>query len=157
MAYENHRKGNLKLAESLYKKILKTKKSTNRIRENKRIIIRSESYQDSDGKTRKRNIYGNVKATVKIHSIVTEATIIAGYQIIDIETAKILHSENLTGNSQYEYKWATFSGDKRALSFYQKSLINKNDEATSTNEQMVLLALENLIGKISFAISSALE
>ncbi len=135
----------------------KTKKSTNRIRENKRIILRTESYQDSDGKTKKRNIYGNVKATVKIHSKITEATIIAGYQIIDIETAKILHSENLTGTSQYEYEWATYSGDKRALSFYQKSLIDKNYEAPPANEQMVLQALENLIGQISFAIRSALE
>ena len=94
---------------------------------------------------------------MKVHSDITEATIIAGYQIIDIETAKILHSENLTGTSQYIYEWATYSGDKRALSYYQKSLIDKNDEAPPAKEQMVLQALENLIGKISFALSKALE
>ena len=34
--------------------IPKTKKTTNKIRENKSIIVRTESYQDSDGNTRKR-------------------------------------------------------------------------------------------------------
>lgn len=135
----------------------KAKETVDKKRVTRKIVIRTETYEDSEGKTRKRNVYGNVKATVRVHIINTEASVIAGYQIIDVTTAAILNSGNLTGQATYNYEWATFSGDKRALDWQMKSLTSKKVEAPPAQEQMVLRALENLTNQVYSAIKSAME
>lgn len=135
----------------------KVKDTVDKKRVTKKIVIRTETYEDSEGNTRKRSIYGNVKATVRVHTINTEASVIAGYQIIDVTTAAIMNSGNLTGQASYNYEWATFSGDKRALDWQMKSLTSKKAEAPPATEQMVLQALENLTNQVYSAIKSAVE
>ncbi len=135
----------------------KAKKTVDKKRVSKKVVVDTETYEDSEGKTRKRNIYGDVYATVKIHRISAEATIIAGYQMLDVTTAAVLNSGNLTGSSDYNYEWVTFSGDKRALDWQLKSLSNKKAEAPPAQEQMVLLALEDLTGQMVTAIKSAVD
>ena len=68
-----------------------------------------------------------------------------------------MNSGNLTGQATYNYEWATFSGDKRALDWQMKSLTSKKAEAPPATEQMVLQALENLTNQVYSAIKSAVE
>ena len=56
--------------------------------------------------------------------------------------AKILYSNSLNE----EYKWATYTGDKRALSYHVKSLIRK-DARTAPSKGTMITELSNKISQ----------
>ena len=112
------------------------------------MAIGTETYTDDDGKEKTRNIYGEVKATVTVHSISTSAQVQASYQVLHAETAKVLNSEMVSGSSQFDFTWATFNGDKRALSNDVRKLTRKSEKAATSKEQLALDAITNLNEKI---------
>jgi len=114
----------------------------------KEVVIDTEAYTDDDGKQKKRNIYGKVKATVMTHSVSASAQIRASYQVLDAETAQVLNSEMVSGSRQFNFTWATYNGDQRALSNDAKKLTRKSEKAAPSKEQLVLDAITNLNEKI---------
>jgi len=118
----------------------------------KEVVIDTEVYTDDEGKEKTRNIYGEVTAKVTFHSISLSAQIQASYQILHSETAEVLHSEIVNGDQQFDYQWATYNGDQKALSNEVKKLTRKSEKSTPSKEQMVLDVItalnEKLIQKI---------
>ena len=117
-------------------------------RYSKKVVIDTEKYIDDDGKEKTRKIYGEVKATATKHSISASSEIRASYQILHAETAQVLNSEMVSGNRQFNFTWATYSGDKRALGNDIKKLARKSEKATPSKEQLVLDAITHLNEKI---------
>ena len=114
----------------------------------KEVAIGTETYTDDDGKEKTRNIYGEVKATVTVHSISASAQVQASYQVLHAETAEVLNSEMVSGSRQFDFTWATFNGDKRALSNDVRKLTRKSEKAAPSKEQLALDAITNLNEKI---------
>lgn len=114
----------------------------------KEVVIDTETYTDDDGKQKNRNIYGEVKATVTTHTVSASAKIRASYQVLNAETAQVLNSEMVSGSRQFDFRWATYNGDQRALSHDVKKLTRKSKKATPSKEQLVLDAITNLNEKI---------
>ncbi len=108
------------------------------------VVVRTEKYRDSKGKEQTRYIYGDVYANVTIYTKTTEASIVGSYKIIDVETAKLKKSESFAGKANFECKWATFTGDKRALSKEAKRLVKKSEGFAPVAEEMVNQAAHNL-------------
>ena len=115
----------------------------------KEVVIDTEAYIDDEGKQRKRNIYGEVRATVTTHSISASAQIRASYQVLHAETAQVLNSEMVSGSRQFNFTWATYNGDQRALSNDVKKLTRKSEKVAPSKEQLVLDAITNLNEKIT--------
>jgi len=114
----------------------------------KEVVIDTEAYTDDDGKQKSRNIYGEVRATVTTHSISASAQIRASYQVLHAETAQVLNSEMVNGSRQFNFKWATYNGDQRALNNDVKKLTRKSAKSAPSKEQLVLDAITNLNEKI---------
>ncbi len=114
----------------------------------KEVVIDTEAYTDDEGKQKSRNIYGEVRATVTTHSISASAQIRASYQVLHAETAQVLNSEMVSGSRQFNFTWATYNGDQRALSNEVKKLTRKSEKAAPSKEQLVLDAITNLNEKI---------
>ncbi|MBC8213962.1 MAG: hypothetical protein ISR90_03380 [Candidatus Marinimicrobia bacterium] len=135
----------------------KPKRSKDKRRITRDVVIDKETYKDNKGKTKKRNIYGKVHATLTIHEIVVDATVTASYQIIDVETSKILSSDNLTGTAHFEHNWGTYRGDKRALGYRENSLVREKEIAPPSKEEMILRAGNKLSDKLINSITDELK
>ncbi len=120
----------------------------NKQRYNKEVVIDTEKYTDEDGKSKTRNVYGDVMALATSHNLSASSQIQASYQVINAETAQVLNSELVSGNRQFEYRWVTFNGDQRALPNDVKRLSKKPQKSAPSKEQLVLDAINNLNEKM---------
>lgn len=105
----------------------------------KEIVLRTESYKDEDGKTKKRKIKGNVQANITYHTKQANIELAAKVKIQKIADDSILKGNNYEIFHPYSYQWATYTGDKRALESYHLSAVQKKpqprlDVKTAMNE-----------------------
>lgn len=112
----------------------------------KRVTVDYEYYTDENGKEKKRAIKGQVTAYAKTFKISRTANISISASLLDVESAKILYSNSLNEQYKYEYEWATYTGDKRALSSKVKSLIRKDAETAPAKGEMIA-SLSNKVSK----------
>ena len=59
-----------------------------------------------------------------------------------------MSSENIKGEYNYSYQWATSTGDARALDWQIKNLINNKKEQPPNRQAMVMIALNLLTDKL---------
>jgi curli biogenesis system outer membrane secretion channel CsgG len=126
----------------------------NTVKRKARVVVREEKYKDEEGKEHIRHIYGDVYATVTTYSKSTKASIIGSYKIIEVKTASIKKSAFFEGKAEFEGVWAKFSGDERALTGEDESLIERGEQVTPTEEEMVLQAAHNLAISLSRDLKS---
>jgi len=112
----------------------------------KRVTVDYEYYTDENGKEKKRAIKGEVTAYAKTFKISRTANISISATLLDVESAKILYSNSINEQYKFEYEWATYTGDKRALSKKVKSLIRKDAETAPAEGEMVA-SLSNKVSK----------
>jgi len=79
-----------------------------------RVVVGTRSYTDSNGKTRSENVWGEVVAKNYYHHKSTSASINGSFDIIEIESGRILSSSNFSEQVNWQNNWATYSGDGRA-------------------------------------------
>jgi len=123
----------------------------------KKVVAGSETYIDDDGKEHERNVYQFVHANVTFHKIQAGAMVNISYKLMDVNTAKILYSNNLPGSYTYEYEWVTYSGDVRALTFFARLLTGHKEQPTPSREELVQRAIEKLTGKLVSDIKNTLK
>jgi hypothetical protein len=75
---------------------------------------------------KKEPVMEKVKAKVTTHTLSATASCASMVQITDIKAGSILADNQIDGKSYWQYSWATYTGDVRALSNAQKELIKKN-------------------------------
>jgi hypothetical protein len=102
-------------------------KIKNEISQEREVTVRKESYVDSAGVKKTKNIKGKVKATVKHFKKSTGATLNLSYQIIDVNNGEMIFKGSLKKTENFIHEWATFKGDKRALSDHYKWLANRQE------------------------------
>lgn len=120
------------------RKVHKTEKDKSRV------VIKKEKYKDAEGKEKERNVWGDVHATVRIYTKTTKASISGSYKVLDVQTAKIKYSKSFVGKADFKSEWATYAGDKRALSKKNKSLVKRGEQLAPVEEEMVSRAMLNL-------------
>lgn len=94
-----------------------------------------------DGKT--QDVMQNVTAKITYFHKVKRATSLANVVITDVKTNAILQEENVNGDVIWQYDWATFSGDVRALNSSQVSL-TKKAEVNPNSQDMFNQSMRNL-------------
>lgn len=92
------------------------------------------------GKNQKRH----VSAIVTVYTRTSSASITGSYQIIDIKTARLKKSDSFVEKEDFSIKWATYSGDKEALSRSSQNLIGRSEEFAPVEAEMVSRAAHNL-------------
>jgi curli biogenesis system outer membrane secretion channel CsgG len=122
-------------------------------REKSKVVIRHEKYVDDEGKEKVRKIYGEVEAKVIIFKRSTSARIRGSYNIVDVMTARILKSDSFEESSTSNVKWATFSGDERAISWNTRQLSKKGEQRVPVEGEMVNMAAR----KISTSLTKSIK
>ncbi len=122
--------------------------------EQARIVIRTEKYKDSEGKTKKKKIYGDVKARVMKYTRTTSASIRGSYNIVDAETARLVRSETFQGDAKYEYAWAEYQGDSRALSYRSARLVKAGEQVAPVSTEMVARAEQDLADQLATTLKA---
>jgi len=67
----------------------------------------------------------------------------ASFMITDASTKATLQNVNVQGNANWQYDWATYSGDIRALSSSQQNLCKKS-EAYPSDQDLYNQSINNL-------------
>ena len=114
------------------------------LKKQKNVVVKKEKYKDSKGKTKTRDIRGDVFANVTVHTKTAGGSITGSYKIIDITTAKLIKSETFTGKHNFKHEWATYSGDERALDSRTKKLASKSEIRAPVAEELIQSAGKNL-------------
>jgi hypothetical protein len=97
---------------------------------------------------KKEPVYEKAKAKVTTYSKSISAESIAFIKITDIKAGSQLADQTVTGVSSWQYSWATYTGDQRALSDSQKSLTQKKETYPAT-DQLVEKARQDLLTNLS--------
>ena len=121
--------------------------------EKSKVVIRREKYVDDEGKEKVRKIYGEVEAKVIVFKRSTSARIRGSYNIVDVETARILKSDSFEESSSANVSWATFSGDERAISWSTRQLAKKGEQRVPVEGEMINRAAK----KISTSIANSIK
>ncbi len=99
----------------------------NEISQEREVTVRKESYVDSAGIKRTKNIKGKVKAKVKHFKKSTGATLNLSYQIMGANSGEMVFYGTVKKRENFLHEWATFKGDDRALSDYYKRLVKRQE------------------------------
>ena len=114
------------------------------LKKKKNVVVKKEKYKDSKGKTKTRDIRGDVFANVTIHTKTAGSNITGSYKIIDVTTAKLIKSETFTDKYDFKHEWATYTGDERALDSKSKKLASKSEVRALVAEELIQNAAKNL-------------
>ena len=135
-----------KITQIIYTPIRTVKK---RKTEKAKVVVKREKYIDNNGEEQIRAIKGTVKAYVNIYTLTTKASIKGSYRITDVNTAKLDWSDSFSGSADFSEKWATFTGDKRALKWKQKNLVEKGEQLAPVEDEMISLAAQNAVTNLT--------
>jgi len=135
-----------KITQIIYTPIRTVKK---RKTEKTKVVVRKEKYIDENGEEQTRAIKQTVKAYVKIYTITTKASIKGSYRITDVNTGKLDWSDSFLGFADFSEKWATFTGDKRALKWKQKNLVEKGEQLAPVEDEMISKAAQNAVANLT--------
>jgi hypothetical protein len=127
--------------------------SDKNIAQKKKVVIRTETYVDSSGESKKRNIKGTVKATVDHYKKRSNATITLTYKIVNMSDSVVLFSGEVKGRKDYFHEWATFKGDKRALSSQYKYLVTRKEQFAPSKDDLLMIIAKNVTTKLGKKIS----
>jgi hypothetical protein len=100
----------------------------------------------SDGKL--QNVMEKVTGTITYYTKTKNASSNATLTVTDATTKAILQNNLVEGNSQWQYTWATFKGDNRAMTSDQVNL-TKRVEANSDDQVLYNQAIANLKNNLS--------
>ncbi len=109
-----------------------------------RVVTGKEKYTDKNGKTRTRDVYGDVYANVTTYTKTSGAKITGSYKIIDVASAKLKKTESISGEESFQFEWAKFSGDERALDYNERKLASKQEEFAPVEDILVTDAAKRL-------------
>ncbi len=102
---------------------------------------------------KKEDVMEKVKAKVTIYSRSITAECSSMIQITDLKAGSTLVNNQIDGTSNWQYSWATYSGDARALSNNHKELVKKK-EAYPQRDDLVNQARQNLLNNLSAQLRS---
>lgn len=119
------------------------------------VVIRKETYIDSEGNEKEREIKGTVRATFHTYSKSMEVTVSGRYQIVSLIDGQVLKSGDILGIDTYYQEWGRYSGDERALNSRLKRLAAREEEDYPKLVDMVIPASNNLSSNIADDVESS--
>ena len=116
-------------------------KIKNQYDQEREVTVRKETYTDSAGVKRTKNIKGKVKAKVRHFKKSTGGTLTVNYQVMDVNTGELLFQGSVNRRDNFKHEWATYRGDVRALSDRYKWLVKQEEIfAPSESDMMMRMA-----------------
>jgi len=118
-----------------------------------RVVVRTEKYVDDKGKTRERDVYGDVTAYFTTYTKTSSASVSGSYQIIDVKTAAVKKSDSFSKKSSFSHEWAVFTGgDERALPKEIRALASKTEAYAPVEDELVQQAARSLAKSLATSL-----
>ncbi len=105
--------------------------------ESREVVVKTETYKDSNGKEQTREIKELVKARVKTYAKKLTAKTSVAYKVIDIKTSTTLLIKTHDEPYEWNCEWGSYSGDKRALSSRSAGLCAKSEQFPPAKEDIM--------------------
>ena len=121
---------------------------TENIKQEKKVVVRLKKYVDENGKEREKKIKEDVYATVVHYRKGAEAKLRLTYRITDVKNGLSVNSGIVKTESKFFHEWATFTGDKRALSSQYSRLVSQKEKFAPSKSELVMQAAETLPNKL---------
>lgn len=112
------------------------------------VVVKQEKYKDKDGKEKTRDIKGIVKADVTTYGKYATGIIKGSYKIIDVKTGAIHTIKAFKGEANFETSWGSFKGDKRALSYSERRLVNREEKPFPSDSKLLDRAIDNMLSEV---------
>lgn len=109
--------------------------------ENLERSVKTGEKKGADGKT--QDVMQTVKATITIYTKTKNSRAEAQLTITDASNNSYLQNTTVEGIGRWQYDWATYKGDSRALSNDQANLC-KRSEANANDDNLYKQAMDNL-------------
>jgi len=119
------------------------------VNEKRNVIVGEEDYINKKGEKASRSVYGNVHARVKVTRMNANAKITGSYKIINVKTAQLIKTGSFSEAYDYNHKWASYTGDERALSSRSNVMIKNEPGIAPSNGDRVNLAAKQLVSSMS--------
>ena len=116
----------------------------------------TERYVDSEGNTKTRAKYSNVKVFARVtHTQVeSSAWIIGSYKILDVKTGELKDADDFTTKHEFKAEWARFTGNEVALDRSDRALVSRPEEHAPVEDEMVLEAANQLASELAEALKA---
>ena len=121
---------------------------TNDIKQEKKVVVRKEKYVDDDGSEKIKKIKENVYATIVHHKKGAAANLRLTYRITDVKSGLPLHSGTVKTDAKFFHEWATYEGDKRALSSQYERLVENKEKFAPSRSELFMQAAGTLPNKL---------
>ena len=118
------------------------------IKQEKKIVVRKEKYVDDNGVEKTKKIKENVYATIDRFTKSAESNLILNYQITDLASGLTIYSGTVKTNAKFFNEWATYEGDKRALSSQYERLVGNEEKFAPSRSELFMQAAETLPNKL---------
>ena len=126
---------------------------TKDIVQEKNVVVSKTKYLDDNGEEKTSELKENVYATVNYFKKSAESNLSLTYQITDVNSGQLIYSNTVKTNSKFFHEWATYKGDKRALSSKYKNLCRYKEEFAPSKSELHMLAAQKLPKKLMKKIS----
>jgi len=117
------------------------------------VVIRKEKYTDSDGKEKERDIKQKVAAKYTVYEVGVTAKSMINISFTNTQSGeKLLNDHPVTGEYTWFNRWATYTGDKRALPPYITDILDDKKEIPKEEELLKLAANDYIAGLVNMLL-----
>ncbi|MDD2229148.1 MAG: CsgG/HfaB family protein [Candidatus Cloacimonetes bacterium] len=110
-----------------------------------KVVVGKESYVDDKGKTKERDVLGEVSCEYRIFTKSSSVTISGSFSVVDVETGKILLHESVESKTPWQDSWCRkIRGDERALNQSIRSMMDRTEPFAPEDGELVLTTLHKM-------------
>jgi len=112
-----------------------------------RVITGTQNYTDSNGKRRSKSVWGEVSADNYHHHKRSIATINGSYDMINVESGRVLDSDQFRETFEWKNDWSTYRGDQRAATI--PSGYDSGELASPSRTELANKVIDRLGNKVA--------
>ena len=127
--------------------------SNENIKQEKKVIIRTDKYVNDEGVEKTKKIKKKVYATISHYKKSAGSSLSLTYRITDIESGQMLFSGTVNTEAKFFREWATYEGDKRALSSHYGLLVMREEQFAPSRSELYMKAAGKLPNQLMLKIS----
>ena len=123
------------------------------IKQEKKVVVRKEKYVDDDGVEKTKKIKEKVYVTIDHYKKSAKSNLRLTYRITDVNSGLPIYSGTVRTDAKFFHEWATYEGDKRALSVKYERLVEKEEKFAPSRSELYMEAAGTLPNKLMKKIS----
>jgi hypothetical protein len=123
------------------------------IKQEKKVVIRTEKYVDDEGVEKTKKIKKKVYATINHYKKSAGSSLLLTYRITDVKSGQMFFSGTVNTDANFFHEWATYEGDKRALSSQYGRLVIREEQFAPSRSELYMKAAGKLPNQLMQTIS----